>query len=249
MNGFYVHLVDAIIVNKRRRIQYAERTGGRTRRLSSFLIWFERLTLPLAWWIDRRARPFNARGIPIVESDFVSMELIRAADAPPRYRKVAPESAFQEVRAGLDRIRAAARAAIPVDDYRAVAHAAHAFLEEIKAIEARVESHFCMTRHFVESLGIASANATDYSARTGGEINAFVRFFLDTQIFGLRFVEYFDRRAQPFHAEGVGIVLNDIPDIPFDAAYERMKERDAVKAAPSGAAPAATPLGTAAPRA
>lgn len=232
MGGFYEHLADAIVINKARREHYSARTGGRTRRLSSYLIWFERATLPIAWNLDRRARPFIERGIPIVEADFVSMQKILPPETPPRRGGVAPAEALGEVAAGLARLRALSKEAIPRDGYAEIAHASRALLDDLARIEARTDADFCMTRHFVESLGLASANAVGYSARSGGAVNALARSFLRTQVLGLRFVLFFDRRTQPFLKEGVAIIKNDIPEIPFAEAYARMLE-------PAAAAPAA----------
>jgi len=57
-HGFADHLREAIAVNRSRRDFYAERTGGRSRLLSTTLITLETLSLPWAMYLDRQARPF-----------------------------------------------------------------------------------------------------------------------------------------------------------------------------------------------
>ena len=50
--AFYIHLTDAIAVNRSRKGYYAARTAGRSRRLSNLLIGMEGALLPFAWWVD-----------------------------------------------------------------------------------------------------------------------------------------------------------------------------------------------------
>ena len=79
-----------------------------------------------------------------------------------------------------------------------------------------------MTKHLVESLGLAAMNALDYAERSGGETLKLSRTFIRFQGLGLLGSVGIDRKAQAFHQQGIGIVVNDVPPIPF---AERWKAR------------------------
>jgi hypothetical protein len=215
MGAFYTHIADAIVLNKIRRPQYAELTGGRSRRLSTLLIWFEYTCIPFARYVDWRARRFIERGIPIVEADLVPMDRVRPLEAPPKWRGIADETARGRVRDALRRYRAGIGPALGRSDFDSVARASAEVLDVVDAVEAETTSHFVMVRHFVESIGLAAANALRWREMSGGETDALARRFLRIQALGLGSVLYFDRLAQEIHAMGVGILLNDVPEIPF----------------------------------
>lgn len=224
MGEFVKHLADAIVVNRARKPIYAALTDGRSKRLSTALIWFERGSIPLAAWTDWRAKRFNARGIPIVKDDFVSMERIRAPETPPRYRRRASDAELATLRTLVAGYAADLGRTIAASDFDAAAAASHGALLEIERLEEAWQAHLCMSRHFVESIGLCALNAPRYAAASDGATVPLSRLLLSSQRFGLRFVAGFDRMAQEIHALGAGMLLNDVPDIPF---LERWNERAA----------------------
>jgi hypothetical protein len=220
MGPFTTHIVDAIKVNKRRRTLYGRRSGGRSRRVSDLLIWFEYGCVPFARWVDARAARWIAKGIPVVDADLMPMDAIEPWDAAPLYTGEAPREAFGALKRSLKQYGRALGAAMKRQpDFREAAAASMALLEEVEALEERTGSHFAMTRHFVESIGLAAANAVGYVERTGGELLPLCRRFVQIQAMGLPSVLPFDRLAQPIHALGLGILVNDVPAIPFHQAW------------------------------
>ena len=73
-NYLYVHLYDAIILNRQRYPLYLQRTGGRSRLVSWALMTYEWLGLPVAKLIDRRAAKFHPHGIRVIGDDLIDMK-------------------------------------------------------------------------------------------------------------------------------------------------------------------------------
>ncbi|HEX8452948.1 MAG TPA: hypothetical protein VF647_12680 [Longimicrobium sp.] len=82
------HLREAVRLNRERMPLYSELTGGRSRAISRRLIWAERFSMPVAWYVDWRARRFQRLGISVVCADFEPMDRTpafrsRVDDPPP----------------------------------------------------------------------------------------------------------------------------------------------------------------------
>lgn len=137
------HIRDAIALNEARRSVYAGGSGGRSEPVSERLIRSERLSLAVAEAVDRRARPFQQPGIPIVCSEFISMA--RTPALPEAPLPAPPEPVRDDVDA--DAIRAALAAAYGARGFPGVAAAAELHLERLAA----TPQYHCMTRHLIES--------------------------------------------------------------------------------------------------
>jgi len=207
------HLREAVRLNKERMPLYSELTGGRSRAISRRLIWAERFSMPVAWYVDWRARRFQRLGIPVVCADFEPMD--RTPPFRPRIDDPPPLSAFAP--ADSRRIARTVERA-----YRAGGFAgAGAVLEgEIEAL-SRVPGFNCMTRHLLESaLRIsngAERYAADAEARGVDSPARLSRALLSMHLTTLGEAARLDRRAAPLQAEGVPIVCQDVPPIPPNA--------------------------------
>lgn len=206
------HLREALRLNKERMPLYAALTDGRSRAISRRLIWAERFSMPVAWYVDWRARRFQRLGIPVVCADFEPMERTpafrpRAADPPPL-------SAFTP--ADPRRIARAVERA-----YRAggFAGAGEALEGEIEAL-SHVPGFHCMTRHLLESALRITNGARRYAADAGARGVAsparLSRGLLTLHLTTLGEAARLDRRAAPLQAEGIPIVCQDVPPIPPD---------------------------------
>lgn len=232
--AFYKHIADAIVINKARMPRYAALSGGRSKNLSRLLIWFEYTCVPFALWFDRKARPFNARGVPIGDDDFASMEAIKPLETPPPLRGRTSPEGWVELKALLKAYRRALSATTSAGDFMGAAAASAHFLHAIEEREKRHGAHLCMVRHFVESLGLAALNGPRFAEQTGGETIPLTRRLIQIQALGMISVLWFDKLAQPVHEMGAGILLNDVPDIPFLLEYEK---KTAAKLDPVGSRP------------
>jgi hypothetical protein len=207
------HLREAVRLNKERMPLYSELTGGRSRAISRRLIWAERFSMPVAWYVDWRARRFQRLGIAVVCADFEPMD--RTPAFRPRNDDPPPLSAFAP--ADSRRIARAVERA-----YRASGFAgAGAVLEREIETLSRVPGFNCMTRHLLESaLRItngARRYAADAEARDVASPARLSRALLSMHLTTLGEAARLDRRAAPLQAEGVPIVCQDVPPIPADS--------------------------------
>ena len=217
MSGFCQHIQDAIRINRQRRPVYDAMAGRLARRASDLLIGTEYVCLPFALVFDRRGKRFNEAGIPIIRDDFVSMEEIGDPNDPPRYANLAQRSEFEAVRVELHEYRRCMRDRAKALNFEQAARDTARMLAAVVEREARCEAHFAMVRHVLESIGLAAVNAIRFAELSGGRTRRLSRDLLLFQIKGARTAVALDRRAQEVHALGVGIIVNDLPAIPFPA--------------------------------
>lgn len=223
--AFTVHLLDAIAINKQRRPIYASLTQGQSRKLSSALIWFERLCLPVSVWIDHRARPFNAQGIQIVHDDFIDMAGVVPADTRPKFTGRASKEELQLVRRNLSDLHSKLANAMRSYDFEAAAGACEWALDEIEDLERSTAAHHAMSRHIVESIGLAAVNALRYDRQSQGQTLKLSRDLVRLQALSLCSTTYYDSMAQRLHGLGVGMLVNDVPPIPFHDAWQAHQGR------------------------
>ena len=206
------HLREAAALNRERMPLYDSLSGGRSRAISRRLIWTERLAIPVAWYVDWRAREFQREGIRIVCDDFVPMAntpefRARAADPPP------PLSAFEP--ADARRIRRVIDRAYDRGGFPAVSAALEA---ELRRLEEEPRFH-CMLRHLLESALRISNQAPRYAAEAEARglvasPEALSRTLLELHLGMLGEAAKLDARAAPLQAEGIPIICQDVPPIP-----------------------------------
>lgn len=204
------HLREAIELNRERMPRYDSLTAGRSRAVSRRLIWSERLALPVAWVIDRRARTWLAEGVRIVCDDFVPMEgtpeFLGRTDDPP------PLSSF--VPSDPRRIRRAVVRALRAGGFPGASEALEGELARLEDAPA----YHCMTRHLLESM-LRVSNLAPQHARAAAERELpsperLSRTLLDLHLTTLGEAARLDRMAAPLQAAGVPIVCRDVPPIP-----------------------------------
>lgn len=204
------HLREAIALNRERMPLYDSLTDGRSRAVSRRLIWAERLALPVAWVIDRRARLWQEHGVRIVCEDFVPMAGTPAFRA--RRDDTVPPPPF--VPADARRIRRSVVLSLRAEGFEGAGDAFEAELERLEEVPA----YHCMLRHLLESaLRISRlAPVHDAEARALGlpSTRGLSKTMLDLHLMILGEAARLDRRAAPLQAEGVPIVCRDVPPIP-----------------------------------
>ena len=208
-----IHLREAAHLNRERMPRYSGLTGGRSRGISRRLIWTERLAIPVAWYVDWRARNFLRAGIRVTCDDFVPMAHTpafreRIADPPPL-------SSFTP--SDPRRIRRTIGDAHRSGGFPA---ASTVIEREIRLLQTMPAFH-CMTRHLLESALRISNQAPNYEAQArerglrspGGVSQLMLNLHLST----LGEAATLDRRAAPLQAEGIPIICQDVPPIPATA--------------------------------
>lgn len=221
--GMLQHLDEAIALNRSRRDDYASRTGGRSYLLSTALISLETISRPVAAALDRQAKPFQRAGIPIVRADFVPMTGLPPASAPPQYRNVASKAQTRELGRQLSDYRQALPKIRTTQDLHQVAELSYRMLDTIASTEQATGSHFAMTKHVVESLGMAALNGLRWAAQSDGATLPLTTKLVNAQELALASSLWIDKQAQRCHAKGVGIIVNDVPPIPFEAQWAAIR--------------------------
>lgn len=67
----------------------------------------------------------------------------------------------------------------------------------------------------LESLGLAALHAPQYLEQSGGETEKLAKQLVGVQLWLADTGIYMDKLAQGCHAMGAGIIVNDVPEIPF----------------------------------
>lgn len=217
--GFARHLREAIALNTARRDDYAARSGGASRSVSRLLVLLERATVVWAWFMDWRAKRWVKRGAPVVHADFVSMAHVAPATRPPRWTGRATDAQWDQLDRLLDGWRDGYVADVDAGRWEPAAGRTVDALAEVERLEAAWGCHLAMTRHTLEQAGWAALNAPVWSRASQGGTDDLARTFVKTLKWGVVRAPGIDRRAQAAHAAGVGVVVNDVPEIPLTAAW------------------------------
>ncbi|NLI79842.1 MAG: hypothetical protein GX442_25780 [Candidatus Riflebacteria bacterium] len=220
-NAFYDHVLGGIRSSQERGPVYDRLSGGDSRRILRKLTLFQRAFLPLAWLVDRRAHRFQRRGIPIVSGDLMPVAGLPAPETPPRWRGKLAAGPARQLKDDLkaykhrfwDRVQAA--------DFHAAARLTWETLQMVKAVEEREGCHLAMVKHFLESLGLGALHAVRYVRDSHGEVIPLAKAFLAIQMMPLGNTLPMDLDAQALHARGIGLLVNDVPAIPFEAEWQR----------------------------
>ena len=217
IDGFEKHLADAIKLNTERKKIYAEMTDGRSNFLFTALIGFETALIPLAKTTDYQAIPFLKEGIPIVVNDFVPMNSVNDFTVPPVYYGEMNDESIEEVKEIISRINK-----LHKDDFVEISHVVYEALSNLDRVEVKHQVHFQMTKHLLESLGFAALHAILYTKQSDGRTDSLSKKFIMYQLLPFKTSAslFYDKRANHFHQEGIGVLINEMPYIPFIEEYE-----------------------------
>lgn len=214
-NAFYLHLKEAIEINQQRKPLYAQQSKGQSKKVSNLLIRSEKMSLPIAHYFDWRARKFNQKGIAIVAHDFVNMDDILSPKAPPLYPQKASAVHLQVAQELSKNFRKKIKANLKTYNFEAACATTANALLQTNQLEQTAQAHFAMLKHLLESIGYAAAHAIDYAQVSQGDSLKLSRQLVNIQLYGLPIALKIDAQAQKMHQLGIGIVINDVPPIPF----------------------------------
>lgn len=221
--AFYNHLAEAIDINTERKALYAKMSNNKSLWISRPLILLEKASKIVAIFIDHKAEKYQKAGIPIITNDFVPMHPLPAYDTPPLYRKGADSSTIKKVDKILKNYSKALSSNVLNGDFQKVAQLSYDTLEEIKNIETTHQCHFAMTRHLIESIGFQALHSMEYEKASQGNTKSLSKTCLRFQALGISGGLWLDKQAQPLHQMGVGIIINDVPHIPFESEFQAKK--------------------------
>lgn len=205
---FERHIRDAIELNRQRMPLYGAASAGVSLALSRSLIRREQLILPLARWFDRRAEPYQTRGVPVLEDIFVSME------EAPDFEAFSPIAAPQLPPPAPRTIVRRLRRALSTAGFAGAASATEAELEHLRLDPG----YWCMLRHMLESsrrvcqcAGRHERAAIDAGMESPLRIH---RLLLRLHLAALPGAVKLDGRAAPLQRSGIPILCRDLPPIP-----------------------------------
>lgn len=221
--GLYEHLDEAIKSHEQRLPVYAQLTKGLATPLFRKIATLQKLNLPIAWYIDLRARRFQKQGIPIITGDLVSMSSINPIDTPPRHRGQIPADLLEELRGRMKTYQKAMMLDLRENRFLFIASRTADLLRSVQAVEIREDCHMAMTCHMLESLGITALHGDRWLKLSKGATAGLTKLFLTIQAFPMQECLKTDRKAQDVHALGIGVIVNDVPHIPFLEEWEATK--------------------------
>jgi len=222
--GFVSHLFEAITLNCKRTPYYASKTAQSSRLLSWTLISLEVLITPMALYYDLRARPFNRRNIMMMQDDFESMENVDEKEHAVVYSTHLNGYDFKEIQQQLKSDVTLVKQALNAEDFFQSYVALVQVIEVIERYESRYQVHFAMTLHILESLAYFCNHSIKYALQSDGASVRYSKEHIRFQLLGLMSSLYMDRWAQKFHAQGAGILVNDLPKINFKASAVTFSE-------------------------
>ena len=182
--------------------------------VSRQLISMEELLVPFAKYLDHRAKPYRKAGM-----DFMCREFIDIAETPDfdgGNGKSLENPISTKTKVGGHRYKKNIKAFARAHNYAGIVEVTVARIEDLKQ---RFPKHFCLHRHFLESIARIAALAPGNieTAKSLGLPSPakHINFLLTIHRIGLKTGERIDRDAIALQNAGVPIVCNDLPHIPL----------------------------------
>lgn len=212
MNYLTQHLLEAIEINKERKILYARISNNRSLKISKTLIFFEKLSLFSSYILDNIAKYWQKRNVPIMVHEFIPM------DQTPKFQEK-----FQKMddvctelpELNTREIQKRSMELYKNKDYQGLFD----YLDNIIEKEmSQYPKHFCMIRHILESVRRSAFLIIRHIARAKEmkviSPELFCRYVLKNQIMIIHSSRLIDVWAFPLQKEGIPIVYQDVPHIP-----------------------------------
>ena len=205
------HIKEAIELNTERLDLYSKVSGGRSIALSEKLIESEKNVLRVSSILDKPAQMWQVHGVPVGCIDFVSM-----SETPPfQVRTAAPPVSFERLKTEelwslVVRLKIATK-----KSYEKSLFEVH---EEILEFRDQKEYH-CMKRHILESIARSIYLLPIYEKLSASKLlispRGLMTLYIEAQITSLFLADEIDNMAAPLQGEGIAIICNDVPPIPY----------------------------------
>lgn len=234
------HLFDAIMLNIARKPYYVQATVGLSEKLSNALILVEMCSILPARYIDSKTQRLRDEGIPMGSTpyDFQPMYQVSRKEDPPKY--------YQQENLGGQRHescndlveRMLCDVLMAVDgDLMDLIECIATVLGRLNRLERDSSSHWQMTKHWLESFGIMAlhAHAQIPTNENCADIWAKFRWIHKRLISPViccvsPLCILIDTWAQECHSRHAGIIVNDVPYIPFLDEYAKYKSASSEQA-------------------
>lgn len=210
-NCFREHISESIAINKERKKDYARMTDGESDKIFTHLIAMEHLTLPVAFYYDLKARPFQKKGMDLFCHEFMSMNKVSTFDETKR---IIPDYAFPVL--SFAQYKKDLRDAVRNDDLALVKKLS---LEQLDILRPYPQFH-CMTRHMIESIyrfayfvNIREKEAQELKVESPRTLMMKV---ISSHLLGMDDSIKIDRWSRSIQEKGVPILCSELPDLTFD---------------------------------
>ena len=212
MNYLTTHLKEAIEINQDRAPLYAELTNGESNRISNALLQSEKLSLATSIPMDKTARYWQKRGVPVFVYEFIPMN--QTPQFTEKFSDMDGITAdFPHFPTGqlIDDLLKYLKS----DDYAKVSSLTGRALKDLSA----TPKHLCLVRHLVESIHRGS-NLLPLHLEKTKEKNLFFspkklcHYLLWAQTVAIRPSVRIDSWAHPIQRRGIPIIYQDVPYIP-----------------------------------
>ena len=211
------HLIEAIWINFVRSFFYAYHSRGYSLPLSWFLIFAELVSIPTSILMDVWFLIVTGRSLDEI---FVPMHNIKSVSTPPLYTRKMPRELYQEFHRRFYQYFGQSWRRMRNAQFVEMVHETKALLEQVHAAEASVQCHMEMSRHLLESVGLTLFRAS-VEKREKGRGRLFFSFLIAAHLICIVPCIYIDAWATKIHHRGLGILVNDVPPIPFLAELKQ----------------------------
>jgi len=221
--GMSRHILEAIVINIKRGFQYAKMTRGRSLLLSFIMVTSELMVLLPAYLFDLWGEKYNRLGIRVIAADFVPMSDAKEFGTALKFKGVTPRGDIKDLKYQMKVFAHTVARLTQENNFRMVAAHTHHMLTQIESMETYHRALLPMSRHILESVGLAAVNAVKYEDQSQKRTNRLCSWMIQFQISGIALALPIDQMAQKSHLLGAGIIENDVPYIPFHEAYGTMR--------------------------
>ncbi|MBN2892069.1 MAG: hypothetical protein JXL97_09395 [Bacteroidales bacterium] len=218
---FTHHTISAIKINNQRKKHYSSLTNGKSRFISNTLKFCSVLMIPFTLIIDLYSKKFNKFELKILENDFIQLSEINIENKPIERQNIISEADYIKVNKLRKEYLKTIKQQLKQKKLIELCENSAKFIRQIEMIEKEGNCNIPMTKHIAESIGFNALHGIEYSNRSFKKTLNFTIFIEKFQLLGLyNSLRLIDKRCQLFFQSGVGIVLNDIPSIPFLKEWE-----------------------------
>lgn len=220
--GMTTHILEAIVINIKRGLQYAKATRGRSLLLSMTMVISELMVLLPAYLFDMWGKKYNRLGIRVIAADFIPMSKAKNYGTPLKFVGQTPRGDIQDLQYQMKVYANTVNKLAAENKFHMVAAHTHHMLTQVESMETFHRALLPMSRHILESIGFAAVNAVRYEDQSQKRTNRLCALMIQFQISGIALALPIDRMAQKNHVLGAGIIENDVPYIPFHEAYTKL---------------------------
>jgi hypothetical protein len=211
LNAIQKHVEDAIVHNKKNAPIYSRLSNGDSTFLSWTLIATEEISIYLLKGMEKRARPYQEKGIPLLCEEVVDMKLL------PTFQDNLQINLRPTTFLTYDQsiIRNKISGFTDKDQFN---EAYQAIKSDLMMLE-KYPHQLCMTRHILESIArtllLAPKHQASARAQNLADPKEIIKEFITIQNRSLPLAYYLDKWAFPLQKKGLMIYCQDVPPIPW----------------------------------